>query len=93
MKAFCEARDLELSIRNENQHWIVSRNKFVAEWWPSTGRVVINKRWNNPSFFAPGNVHEFIKFLKKRSEVTRGEQVVLATAAYLSRLRDLDAEE
>lgn len=34
------------SYRNEGHHWWLNEDKFLAEWWPSSAKLVINKQWN-----------------------------------------------
>lgn len=33
---------------NDGAHWKISAGGKLFEWWPETGRVVIDKRWDRP---------------------------------------------
>ncbi len=46
VRGWCRARGLELRISNEGHHWQLTQDKFVAEWWPSSAKLVFNKRWD-----------------------------------------------
>ena len=40
-----------MKVTNEGQHWrIVLRNGRSVEWWPSTGRLVVDGDWGNAQF-------------------------------------------
>lgn len=32
-----------LQIKNEGHHWLFERDGFVAEWWPSSAKLVLNR--------------------------------------------------
>lgn len=39
----------QLVIRNAGQHWTATfEKKLVIEWWPSSGRVVIDRSYGRP---------------------------------------------
>jgi hypothetical protein len=44
---WCADRVIALTIRNDGQHWSFTRGDQLVEWWPSSGKVVVNKRWNS----------------------------------------------
>ena len=46
LRRWCEENDLTLQITNQGHHWQVMQNGFVAEWWPSSAKLVINKQWH-----------------------------------------------
>lgn len=76
---------LALSVRNGGEHWIFERPGFLAEYWPSTRRLVINKRWKKAAF--PADAAELRRLIEKRlPRPARREP------AYASRLRELGAE-
>lgn len=39
------ARGLKLQIANDGQHWMFARPGLIAEWWPSSAKLVFNKQW------------------------------------------------
>jgi hypothetical protein len=43
----CQSLGLTLQIKNDGHHWCFSRGAFLAEWWPSSAKLVINKQWEN----------------------------------------------
>jgi len=45
LRQWCQQNGLALRITNEGHHWQVTEGRFVAEWWPSSAKLVINKRW------------------------------------------------
>jgi len=43
-----EALGLTLSVHNGGHHWIIrSGGAIVAEWWPSSAKLVFRKRWRD----------------------------------------------
>jgi hypothetical protein len=34
---------LTLRVLNDGHHWLLQKPGFVAEWWPSSARVVLNR--------------------------------------------------
>jgi len=40
------ARGVVLRITNEGHHWQLTKENFLAEWWPSSAKLVINKQWS-----------------------------------------------
>ncbi len=45
LREWCEANGAELQISNGGHHWIIIRGERRAEWWPSSGKCVTDKRW------------------------------------------------
>lgn len=46
----CEAAGIGLKVSRDGQHWRFIRGRVVAvEWWPSSGRVVADRRYNRPA--------------------------------------------
>ena len=37
---------LKLRIANAGNHWMFTKDGFVADWWPSSAKLVVNKRWS-----------------------------------------------
>lgn len=50
---FCQIFDVTLKVKNRGHHWIFERYDFgrdrtlLAEWWPSSARMVFDKNWND----------------------------------------------
>ena len=50
---WCRARGIDLTIKNDGHHWIMVHNltalcgHFQVEWWPSSAKVAVNKRWKS----------------------------------------------
>ena len=47
LRQWCEQRRLTLRIPNEGHHWQITDGSFPAEWWPSSAKLVIGKRWHD----------------------------------------------
>ena len=45
---WCAEMLVVLTIRNDGQHWLFTSGDNLVEWWPSTSKCVINKRWKSP---------------------------------------------
>lgn len=43
---WCAEKSVALSINNEGHHWKLSKDKVVAEWWPSSAKLVINNKYD-----------------------------------------------
>jgi len=55
--ADCAALGATLKVSNEGHHWrIVLANRRVVEWWPSSGRLVVDGDWARATF--TGDVSE-----------------------------------
>jgi hypothetical protein len=42
-----EERGFKLTVRNNGQHWEFARKGCVIDWWPSSGKVAVNKDYAN----------------------------------------------
>lgn len=47
LRSWANEHRLTLDIKNNGHHWIFQRPGFLAEWWPSSAKLVIAKRWNH----------------------------------------------
>ena len=47
LRQWCEQRRLTLRITNEGHQWQITDGSFPAEWWPSSAKLVIGKRWHD----------------------------------------------
>lgn len=45
-RAWCEANGVRFRITNDGHHWRFDKQGHVIEWWPSSAKLVINKRWD-----------------------------------------------
>jgi len=45
LREWCLRNGFTLKIRNDGHHWIL-QGVFLAEWWPSSAKLVFNKRWD-----------------------------------------------
>jgi len=48
LRVWCEGLGVILNIHNEGHHWqfhLPSRR--LVEWWPSSAKCVVDKRWSN----------------------------------------------
>ena len=46
VREWCRARGFALRTTNDGHHWQLTKDKFIAEWWPSSAKLVFNKQWN-----------------------------------------------
>ena len=37
-----------ISIHNTGRHWQINVRGRLFEWWPETGRLIVEKNWDNP---------------------------------------------
>ena len=47
VRRWCDERGLTLRVTNEGHHWQITDGRFLAEWWPSSAKLVIGKKWND----------------------------------------------
>lgn len=43
---WCTKHKWEMEVKNEGHHWMFKCETRIVEWWPSSGKVVIEKKWN-----------------------------------------------
>ena len=41
----CRTRGFNLRVTNTGHHWQLTKQNFLAEWWPSSAKLVFNKQW------------------------------------------------
>lgn len=46
-EAMAESRGLVLKILNDGHHWKITAPGFLAEWWPSSAKLIFNQRWHH----------------------------------------------
>ncbi len=46
LSTWCQINGIKIEIKNDNHHWILTRGKNRAEWYPSSAKLVINQQWN-----------------------------------------------
>jgi hypothetical protein len=47
VRQWCAQRGLTLRITNAGHHWQITDGRFLAEWWPSSAKLVMSKRWQD----------------------------------------------
>jgi len=45
VRAWAEQRGCSLRILNDGHHWLFQRPGFMAEWWPSSARLAVNRAY------------------------------------------------
>ncbi len=45
VQKWCAEHGFAMRITNEGHHWQLRKGQFVAEWWPSSAKLVLNKAW------------------------------------------------
>jgi hypothetical protein len=43
IRAWAEARGCLLRVLNGSQHWLFQKPGFMAEWWPSSAKLAVNR--------------------------------------------------
>ena len=43
VRAWAERYGCTLRVLNDGQHWLFQRPGFVAEWWPSSAKLAVNR--------------------------------------------------
>jgi len=44
---WCKEQGLLLKVLNEGYHWVFKKKDwFVADWWPSSAKLVIGRQWD-----------------------------------------------
>jgi len=50
---------ISFKIKNHGHHWIFTKGRWLAEWWPSSAKLVINRRYGNGT-----HVHDWEQAMK-----------------------------
>jgi len=45
VRAWAEQHGCSLRVLNDGHHWLLERPGFVAEWWPSSARLAVNREY------------------------------------------------
>ena len=67
VKAWCDNHRVKLTVSNERHHWKFTIDGRVAEWWPSSAKLVLEKQYNRGI-----HCHDFRQLL----DVLRSEWLV-----------------
>jgi hypothetical protein len=59
VRQWCAQHGLTLRVTNDGHHWQITDGAFLAEWWPSSAKLVIGKRWH-----AGIHCHDYSQVLK-----------------------------
>jgi hypothetical protein len=59
MRQWAEQQGLTLRVKNQGHHWTFECSGFVAEWWPSSAKLVIGKRYRDGV-----HVHDYLQAQK-----------------------------
>ena len=50
LESWCDDHGLDVEVKNDGHHWIftleLDPKPELAEWWPSSAKLVVNKRWS-----------------------------------------------
>jgi hypothetical protein len=46
VEKWCKSQGFDLRITNNGHHWQLTKDHFLAEWWPSSAKLVLNKEWD-----------------------------------------------
>lgn len=70
VESWCRSKGVKLTRSNDDHHWTFRRGKWIAEWWPSSAKLVIRKQWNRGI-----HVHDHVqasKAMERDLERSRG---------------------
>lgn len=45
LEAWCRERGVQFKVGNDGHHWRFKRGELVAEWWPSSAKLVLQQRY------------------------------------------------
>ena len=65
LQKWCNEHGWKFEIKNDAHHWIFRKNKSLVEWWPSSAKLVKDKKWSKGI-----HCHDYLKvisFLEKQS--------------------------
>lgn len=61
---WCATNGVTLQIKNMGHHWIFTKGQLLAEWWPSSAKLVVGKK------YAHGiHVHDFQQAIDQLTKV------------------------
>jgi hypothetical protein len=46
VRAWVEQRGCSLRVLNAGHHWLLQKLGFMAEWWPSSAKLVVNREYH-----------------------------------------------
>ena len=46
-RAWADQNGFALHVYNDGQHWIWQKESFIAEWWPSSAKLVFNHEYHH----------------------------------------------
>ena len=62
----CTKRGFRLVVKNHGHHWIVKTTEATFEWFPSSGKLVINQQWEKVRrAYSTDDVWRIIEHFKK----------------------------
>jgi hypothetical protein len=47
VRAWAERQGCSVRVLNDGQHWLFQKRGFMAEWWPSSARVAVNRHYGS----------------------------------------------
>lgn len=52
VRAWAEQHGCSLRVLNDGHHWLLEKPGFIAEWWPSSAKLVLNRDYDH-DYHAP----------------------------------------
>lgn len=68
IRAWAQRHGFTLRVLNDGHHWLFQRSGFVAEWWPGSAKLAINRDYQR-SHHAP-NWNDVLPFLQKDADAS-----------------------
>ena len=63
---WCNQNNWKFEIKNNGHHWIFKKNNILVEWWPSSAKLVKNKKWGEGL-----HCHDYLKIIEYLKRVTQ----------------------
>jgi len=48
-KTWADRHGFAFRVNNDGHHWMWQKGKLVAEWWPSSAKLVVNRNYQGSS--------------------------------------------
>ena len=64
IREWCKDNSWIFRIKNNGHHFIFTKGKIVFDWFPSTAKLVKNKKWKNGM-----HCHDFKKVIKQMKTI------------------------
>lgn len=67
-KDFCRQNDIVMAVSNEGHHWRFKLPWHTVDWWPSSAKMVVDKKWCKGK-----HVHDVRQLLRELRWILKAE--------------------